>query len=131
MTIGNALLDVIVDTHGIQRPASWRIGIERGWKPSCLSVRRNKVGDSTKILIGPPFRIVLAKEVIDVVRSRWLRAQQVVQAQVETLGQFPDGFVASVDELTAPFGDLVRVPVAVVRKHSAADAPRRFVDRAL
>ena len=59
-----------------------------------------------------------------------LGGKQVVERQVEAFRQLPHSSVARVDQLAAPLGDLVGVPVAGIAEHAAADAARRFVDRA-
>ena len=75
-------------------------------------------------------RIVASEEVVDVVGPVGLSAKQVVERQVEAFRQPPDRRMAGVDQFAAPLGDLVRVPVAGVAEHAAADAARGFVHRA-
>ena len=130
MPSGDAALDVVVDAHAVQRPARRGVRVERRWKAGCLRVSGDDAGHGSEIPIGLAFRVVPPGEIVDVVGPRWLGAEQVVQTQIEASGQLPDGRVARVDQFPAPLGDLVRVPVGVVRKHPSAHAAGCLVHRA-
>ena len=130
MTAGNTPLDVLMKAHLIQRPPGRRVRIKRRGEAGSLGVGGDSVGHGEEILIRLTLRIVASEEVVDVVGPVGLGAKQVVERQAKAFRQPPDRRVAAVDEFAAPLGDLVRVPVAGVAEHAAADTARGFVDRA-
>ena len=99
-------LDPVVHAHGVEGRA--RVGeiVERRRER-----RRRLVGDDRfehrrEILVGLRLGVVVAEEPVGVLGPGRLGVEQVVEAQVEALGQLPDRPVAGVDQLAPPLGDL-------------------------
>ena len=121
--------DPVVDAHRVERAAARGAQVEERRVAGVLDVAVERLVHRLEVAVRLRLRVVLAKEVIGVLRAVGHRPEQVVEREVEAFGQRLDGLVTAVDQLAAPLAHLAVAPVAThVREHAAADATGGLVD---
>ena len=125
----DAAVDPLGDRHLIELlPFGRELVVSRRFARGFEILGDRLLNAAPPILVRLLHGVVAAEKLVGVAQARI--SGEVVERQAEASGEANDRLVIGVDQLSAPFADLIVRPDRRGREHPPADPVRRFVDRA-